>query len=324
MWHKTKIILVFLFTIFTGGSISVAQANELNVIAVKAPERLLMDIKVVANERLVAVGERGHVILSDNNGESWRQIRVPTEALLTKLFFIDENIGWAVGHQQVILKTEDAGETWELQNINDNLDQPALFDIWFSNSRNGIAVGAYGLFLKTDDSGKTWEEIYQETLEDEEIGFPHFYSIAYEQKSSKLFMAGELGFLSVSNDLGETWEKLESPYQGSFFHMATMPNGYLLIMGLRGHLFRSKDLAQTWEEIETGTISGLQKLLLLPVSNKILIVGADGTQLMSNDYGKTVSLIQRSDRVHLSGGAALPDQQILLVGINGVVKADIN
>ncbi|MCW9000333.1 MAG: YCF48-related protein, partial [Kangiellaceae bacterium] len=177
--------------------------NQRSVEAAKASEKLLMDIKQAANNRLVAVGERGHILVSDDEGSSWRQVIVPTQSLLTPHFFIDEKVGWAVGHKQVILKTEDAGESWSVQYQNDNLDQPALFDIWFRNSRNGIATGAYGLYLKTDDGGATWEEVYQDSLEDMEIGFPHFYSIAHEKKSGKLFMAAELGMLAVSDDLGD-------------------------------------------------------------------------------------------------------------------------
>jgi len=327
MWYKTETILVSLVALllsYSIGAVELQSKSNLNVLAVKASQKLLMDIKLLANDRLVAVGERGHIILSDNNGDSWRQVLVPTEELLTKLYFTDKNTGWAIGHQQVILKTEDAGESWELQNVSDDLDQPALFDVWFSNSHEGIAVGAYGLFLTTSDGGNSWQSVYQDSLEDEEIGFPHFYSLAFEEKSGKLFMAGELGFLAISEDLGATWQKLKSPYHGSFFHISVMPNGNLVLMGLRGHLFRSKDLAQTWQKISTGTISGLQNLLLLPGRNKLLIIGSDGTQLISSDYAKTVKLIQRNDRVHLAAGVALPNQQVLLVGIQGVVKADLN
>jgi len=329
MWHKIQLLFFSMicatasFYGFAFNSPSESQQARLNTLAVKAPDRLLMDILLLEEDRLIAVGERGHIILSDDNGVSWRQVQVPTEALLTRLFFVDEKTGWAVGHQQVILKTEDAGESWVLQNISDSLDQPALFDLWFKNKKEGIAVGSYGLYLKTVDGGDSWEEIYQETLEDEEIGFPHFYSLAFEKNSNKLFMAGEMGFLAISDDLGESWKMLDSPYNGSFFKIDVLPNGYLLVMGLRGHLYRSKDLAVSWQEIDTGTISGLQNSLLMPVSNKVLIVGSDGTQLISDDYGKSVRLKQRSDRVHLAGAVSLPDQTVLLVGVQGVIKTEL-
>ena len=294
-----------------------AEEPQLNTRAVKASERLLMDIKEVINGRLVAVGERGHILISDNKGNDWRQILVPTEALLTKLFFINDKIGWAVGHEQTILKTTTAGETWTLQRKSDSLDQPALFDIWFKDDQTGFAVGAYGLYLKTLDGGQTWEEIYQEALEDEEIGFPHFYSIAQQPDSKHLFMAGELGFLAKSEDLGETWKKLPSPYAGSFFNIIIPPNGDLLVMGLRGHLFQSSNSGESWAEVNTGTISGLQEATIL--NNKLLIVGSDGTILESNDFGKSVELNQRSDRVHLANVIFLNESEVLLVGIKGVI-----
>jgi len=305
--------------LIAGGMIKAAE-SELNTLAPKAHLRLLMDITAVTEQRIVAVGERGHILVSTDSGENWRQILVPTDALLTRVLFLDDQIGFAVGHNQVIFKTTDAGESWQLQHENDDLEQPALLDIWFKNSKQGIAIGSYGLYLSTEDGGATWEPVNLESLEDPEIGFPHFYSIAFEEKSQKLFMAGELGFLAESDDLGKTWQKLETPYNGSFFNIVALPNGYLVAVGLRGHIFRSTDLAQSWQSIDSGTISGLQRSILLP-NNKLLIVGSDGTQLLSNDFAKSVKLFQRSDRVHLAGAMALPSQQVLLVGVNGVLKA---
>ena len=62
-----------------------------------AEHSMLLDI-AAAGERLVAVGERGHILVSEERGESWRQVEVPTTAMLTRVFFFDETLGWAVGH----------------------------------------------------------------------------------------------------------------------------------------------------------------------------------------------------------------------------------
>jgi photosystem II stability/assembly factor-like uncharacterized protein len=326
MWHCAKTTSILFISLLLSLPLVASESKNdspLSQIAQKASERLLMDIVKIHNGRLLTVGERGHVLISDDNGNSWRQVQVPTQTLLTKLYFIDEKIGWAVGHQQMILKTTDAGETWLVQNQSDSLDQPAIFDIWFADSKSGIAVGAYGLFLTTDDGGETWSEVYQESLEDPEIGFPHFYSVAFEKKSQKLFLAAELGLLAVSNDFGNTWTKLESPYNGSFFHISALTNGVLVTMGLRGHLFRSSDLGESWQAVETGTFSGLQNLLVSGHRNKLIIVGSNGTQLVSDDNAKSVRLIQRSDRVHLSGAVETADNQLLLVGNSGVLTADL-
>lgn len=313
--------LIFAETVFAETA-SQAEETELNTLAVKASQRLLMDIKEIYNGRLITVGERGHILVSDDQGERWRQIRIPSEALLTKIYFTSDKVGWAIGHEQTILKTTNAGETWELQHSSDNLDQPALFDAWFSDEQNGIVVGAYGLYLKTNDGGKNWQEVYQQNLEDEEIGFPHFYSLTFDNKTNNLLMAGELGFLAKSMDKGETWQKLTSPYDGSFFNIAFLPDGGVLLMGLRGHLFRSSDVGESWQEIDSGTISGLQESVVLN-DGRVLVVGSDGTQLLSSDEGKTFALLQRADRVHLASAISTSDKEVLLVGIKGILKAQL-
>lgn len=80
----------------------------------KAASSLLLDI-AKAGERLVAVGERGHIIYSDDNGKSWEQAEVPVMVTLTALDFSTPEKGWAVGHDGVVLHTEDSGETWVKQ-----------------------------------------------------------------------------------------------------------------------------------------------------------------------------------------------------------------
>jgi len=80
----------------------------------KAPSSLLLDV-ISAGDRLVAVGERGHIILSDDDGYSWSQANVPVITTLTGIYFVNPTTGWAVGHDAVVLKTEDAGKTWVKQ-----------------------------------------------------------------------------------------------------------------------------------------------------------------------------------------------------------------
>ncbi|HET6802643.1 MAG TPA: glycosyl hydrolase, partial [Casimicrobiaceae bacterium] len=66
-----------------------------------------------AGPRLVAVGDYGVVVLSDDAGTTWRQARaVATRDLLTAVTFVDANRGFAVGHGGTILRTDDGGESW--------------------------------------------------------------------------------------------------------------------------------------------------------------------------------------------------------------------
>src|SRR5689334_12789841 len=130
-------------------------ANQPAEIEPLASTSLLLDL-AQAGDRLVAVGERGHVLLSDDKGATWRQARsVPTRAMLTAVFFADAEYGWAVGHDETILNTLDGGETWTRSHFAPEAQQP-LLDLWFANRVSGIAVGAYGAYFTTNDGGRHW------------------------------------------------------------------------------------------------------------------------------------------------------------------------
>ena len=130
-------------------------ANQPAELEPLAAQSLLLDL-AAAGTRLVAVGERGHVLLSDDKGASWRQAKsVPTRVMLTAVFFADAQYGWAVGHDETILNTVDGGETWTRSHFAPEAQQP-LLDLWFANRVSGIAVGAYGAYFTTNDGGRTW------------------------------------------------------------------------------------------------------------------------------------------------------------------------
>ena len=84
------------------------QPYEYAVASDMASEALLLDV-ASAGSRLVAVGEFGHVLLSDDKGTSWRQAAsVPTRNTLVGVTFLDNQTGYAVGHAATILKQKMA------------------------------------------------------------------------------------------------------------------------------------------------------------------------------------------------------------------------
>src|SRR6187399_939743 len=162
MRHRVRLALVAtLAAVGIASSVSNAQldpndsANKPAEIEPLAAGSLLLDL-AVAGVRLVAVGERGHVLISDDQGASWRQAKsVPTRVMLTAVFFIDAQYGWAVGHDETILNTVDGGENWTRSHFAPEAQQP-LLDLWFANRVSGIAVGAYGAYFTTNDGGRHW------------------------------------------------------------------------------------------------------------------------------------------------------------------------
>ena len=296
-------------------------ASHYSVMSAKAQETLLLDV-ASPGKRLVAVGDRGHILLSDDNGGSWTQAKVPTKQMLTAVFFVDETHGWAVGHDAQVLATTDGGTTWVKQ-YEDLESESPLLDVWFKDRNNGYAVGAYGALLETTDGGANWEDISDRMNNEDAF---HLNAIV-EVKDSGLFVVGEQGVMFRSADWGQTWETLDGPYEGSLFGaLGTDEAGTLLVYGLRGHLFRSADFGTTWQAISLNTANNGPLEFGLADGNRladgsIVVVGHGGTVLKSTDNGRNFSVTNRADRLSLAGVAAMENGNLILVGQGGVHAA---
>ena len=283
----------------------------------KAAKSLILDV-VHAGARLVAVGDRGHIVYSDDQGKTWTQAKVPTRQLLTAVYFVDDKNGWAVGHDAQILASTDGGLTWTKQ-FEDLARESPLLDVWFKDANSGFAVGAYGTLLETTDGGKHWDDVSDRLDNEDQF---HLNAIA-SVKDAGLFIVGESGSMFRSADDGQTWEKLEGPYEGSLFGViGTAQPQTLLAYGLRGNLYRSTDFGSNWEQVELkaarGTLEfGLSGGTLLE-DGSIVIVGNGGSVISSSDNGETFSVFNRPDRISLSSVTAAGNGNLILTGQGGL------
>lgn len=229
------------------------------------------------NSRLVAAGERGLIVLSDDAGKSWRQAKVPVAVTLTALAFPSPTEGWAVGHGGVVLHSRDGGESWSKQLdghaaariadaaagqdpvlkkrtallLADGADKPFLA-VHFDDPQHGFVVGAYGLIFGTEDGGQNWQSWLDRV--DNPRGL-HLNAIAITV--SNRYLVGEQGLLLRSTDGGNHFSQLDSPYAGSFFTAVTAGDT-LIVGGLKGNAFRSVDGGANWTKV-----SGLPPVNLL-------------------------------------------------------------
>lgn len=297
------------------------------VIAPKAKDSLLLDIVKVTDERFVTVGQRGHILVSDDRGDSWRQVPVPVDVNLTAVDFLDETHGVAVGFDQTVLLTKDGGETWTISHHEVSNFQPALFSVLYTSESDITAVGSYGLYLQTEDGGASWENREVASLSDVYDGFSHFYDIE-KLDANTWYMAGEKyiaesnedgdefskGMIAVTQDSGKTWQKLKSPYEGSFFGIEVNKDD-IYVYGLRGNLFHSTDNGNSWRSIQLGNESGLHDMTI-SADGSLVLVGTGGVLVMKNN--SDVILNKRTD---LKGRAALVSidkQSYIIVGEGGV------
>jgi hypothetical protein len=199
-----------------------------------APKSTLLGL-AAAGERVVAVGQRGHILVSDD-GRDFRQVAVPVNSMLNRVRFRDAKAGWAVGHDATILATTDGGATWTLQHF-DPEGRP-LYELIFLGGGRIVAVGGYGTWLVSSDDGASWEP---RSFPVADLG-QHFNAAARLADGS-LLVAGERGLLARSPDDGETWQLLDSPYNGSWFGVLPAGERGALVFGLRGHIYLAEDVS---------------------------------------------------------------------------------
>ena len=216
-------------------------------------------------------------MLRSLDGGHWEAIDAGISTALTAITFADQQNGWAVGHDAVVLHSSDGGETWQEQYRDPEFEAP-LLNAWFENPRHGFAIGAYGLCLETHDGGASWQP------RDLDEAGPHFYAMAAVAEST-VVMVGEFGTLLRSRDFGATWETLESPYEGTFFGLLPIEPGAFLVYGLRGHLFRTDDTGNSWRRVETDTELSIYDGAI--TADRIVLVGAGGLWLESRDQGNS-------------------------------------
>ena len=328
-----------------------------------AVQGLLLDV-AREGDRLLVAGEQGHILYSDDGGQSWTQADVPVSLTITSVAFAGQNSAWATAHDGYLLSSSDNGATWQvkltgsdvarlsvdaleekieaqeaavdeatpetredlewalddslfaleeaMEAVDEGMTSPML-RVWFANARDGYALGAYGVFLRTRDGGENW------VMDGNRLDNPdkyHLYDIA-QSSTGTLLIAGEAGTLLRSLDDGQTWERIESIYPGSFFGAVAASDDSLLIFGLRGNVFRSVDDGASWSPVDTGD----QRTLLGGVTQDdgtIVLVGSAGAVLSSDNNGSGFRTMPTTGNRVYSGVAGDADGGLLLVGFGGI------
>ena len=315
---------------------------------VARPEQSVLLGIATAGDRLVVVGERGLVALSDDHAKHWRQVPVPLSVSLTAVTFSTPTSGWAVGHRGVILGSVDGGEHWSLQLegrqfaeralmrallalaaaggateqatrdvkdaealVRDGADKPFL-DVSFADEHHGLAVGAYGLCAQTDNGGVSWEPCMSRLPNPKGA---HMYAIA--RSGSTILIAGEQGLLLRSDDAGAHYAAVPGPFTTSLFCAAVNRSGDTVLAGLRGSAFFSA--GGSFGSLQTdsqGSCAGSAPLN----DGRLVFVNQLGQLLTHDARAHRLVLVPTPPMAPLSGVVQDRSGALVLVGARGVTS----
>lgn len=320
-----------------------------------SPSYYLTAIASSDGKKLVSVGERGIITLSEDGGATWRTADNTGQDTLTDVVFIDADRVWVVGHAGTLLSSVDAGGSWrtvlqgskvselvlvealrikdtavsgEQHQLGEDLQANAqrmiesgssepLFSLLFTDELHGYAVGAYGVVLRTDDGGRTWKAWLSHVDNPQKL---HIYAIA--QAQGGIYLVGEQGFIARSTNDGDHFSRLETDFSGSFFTIAAAADKSLYVAGLEGVVIRSTDNGSTWAPVEVATKQSW-------VASEAM---SDGTVILANANGgffrsvtgNRFSTLSVSQEGGLSGFKTLSNGAVITAGPRGISTKSLN
>ncbi|MBK5356560.1 glycosyl hydrolase [Pseudomonas sp. TH41] len=293
-----------------------------------------------AGKRVIAVGQRGHIFYSDDNGVHWHQAEVPVSSDLVAVQFPTPTQGWAVGHDGIVLHSDNNGETWTRQldgrqvgqimlehyqrqaaqdealladaqrMIDEGADKPFL-DVWFANEKTGYIVGAFNLIFRTDDGGQTWLPLMDRT---DNPGALNLYGM--RAIGDDLFIVGEQGLVLKLDPASQRFVNVPTPYSGSYFGVTGTP-GAVLVYGLRGNVYRSVDHGANWEKIELGLSSSITASTVT-ADGRIILVSQAGHVLVSADDGAHFTQQPQTRLGPAAAAQAIGSGSVVVAGAQGL------
>ncbi|WP_085586555.1 MULTISPECIES: YCF48-related protein [unclassified Pseudomonas] len=295
------------------------QAKPLQVVpAVQsehASQATMLDA-VWAGERVVAVGDHGIVLLSDDHGKSFRQASsVPLSTPLTGVSFVDAKRGWAVGHWGAILVTADGGDSWQVQRMSNEEDRP-LFAVHFFNAQQGVAVGLWSLVLTTEDGGLTWTEQTLQAPPGSKKADLNLMGL-FADGQHKLYATAEHGQVLLSEDEGKSWRYISTGYEGTLWSGAVLADGSLLLGGQRGTLMHGTAEGKDFRRVPTQSKGSVTSVAVS--GGRVLAVGLDGLMMKSSDGGERFEESQSVDGLSLTAALLDPQGAPVLFSRRGVL-----
>jgi photosystem II stability/assembly factor-like uncharacterized protein len=293
-----------------------------------------------AGRRLVAVGQRGHVLYSDDGGASWTQSAVPVSTDLTSVCFPSPRRGWAAGHDGVVLATADGGRTWVKQLDGRRIgpllartyaaraggEPPwlreqlavlaaqgtgqAFLDVWFEDERTGFAVGAFNLVLRTEDGGESWTPWLHRSHNPRGL---HLHAI--RRVAGGVYAVGEQGLVLKLDPATQRLEPIAVGWGGSFFGVAGSGQA-VVAFGLQGNVLRSVDGGTRWRKVATGLEVAITGAAEMP-DGRLVLVSQVGHVLVSADGGASFALA-RGPSLSAAAAAAAGENALVIVGPRGV------
>ena len=176
------------------------------------PGANLSCMEVIDEDTLVAATwSGGRIHRASDGGQSWYPYQTEfSSSWFNDIHFPTKEIGYACGgtafgnHTNVIIKSQDAGHTWDSITSNDFTGYN-LTNIHFLNRDTGFVSGENGLLLRTLDGGLTFNTIETPGIETvSEIHYP-LEDVGLFATANQIAASTQVYHIYSTTDLGSSW-----------------------------------------------------------------------------------------------------------------------
>ncbi len=234
--------------------------------------------------------EHSEIYKTSDGGETWKEIKSPTDAAFS-MQFLNPEVGFVAGNHGAIYKTLDGGNTWQWLGFDGRKYGNNLYSVFFINEDMGYATGVRGRIIRTYDGGKTWNE-YATT----------YTTISQIELASESTVYGLVGNSIIkTTNKGETWLDMGAPLPGAKTKELDFINdsiGYAIVGGQTGTsansqlVFKTYDGATTWTKAHESSIIAHEYLKTISFIDENTGFVNTGIMRKTIDGGKTWRAIE--------------------------------
>lgn len=294
--------------------------DVLDTPAMKSPlaAKSLLTSVTLAGKRLVCVGRRGHILYSDDQGKNWAQAYVPVSSDLTAVHFPSSQKGWAVGHDGVVLKSEDGGATWSKQ-----FDGRAAAQVMVSHYKASKECSSCHEPVKNPSTAKpvgTNACLMDDMKRYVDQGADKPFLDVWFENENEGFVVGAFNNIFRTTDGGKSWDpwfgRISNPKRFHLFGVRGIGQD-LFITGEQGMVWKLDRKAGRFLQAQTpysGTLFGITGK-----TNNVIAFGLRGNAFRSQNGGASWQKVETGIPVSVNGATVMEDGRIVLVGQGGQV-----
>ncbi|MEI8080698.1 MAG: YCF48-related protein, partial [Actinomycetes bacterium] len=233
------------------------------------------------------------------------------------------SVGWAVGVTGTVLKTNDGGATWAVEDPKTNRD---LTGVSFVDANNGWICGVSATVLRTTDGGANWTAQTATTVP----AARNLRGISFYNTSAGVAV-GDTGnttsTIVFTNNGGTTWRTAAATTTVGLSGVQMVSSTVGWAVGGAGTILKTVDGGASWESQPSPTTAGLSAVSFAPGGLVGYVVGnavlPNWTIYKTIDGGVTwnaVSGLGSTGAINLTGVHALDPSNAVAVGTNGQVR----